>query len=198
MAHDVIVWTNPDAEAGSQSLVCLKPDVLCLAVVPAAELEHVAAAAASGGAVVAQMIPLANILQLEGNDGSCDLSIQFKQGEDSTDAASLTLADCAKRDELVEAIRERLGTNWERRGQRSGRLAAAVLPASLTAIMCIFTWAIHNEAQRIAEGEHLKAVGRKATSKLLSEALHWIEGVIGATGVLIVGGLLILLSPILA
>jgi hypothetical protein len=49
---------------------------------------------------------------------------------------------------------------------------------------------MYAEAQEIAAGKRLKPVGTRAKTKLLSQVMHWVEGLIGATGVLILGGVL--------
>jgi hypothetical protein len=74
------VWTNPDSGKDTASLVCLKPAALCLAVVPATELEKTAAALADRGelGVVAQNIRLAMITQLDGDEDGSDLSVTYR------------------------------------------------------------------------------------------------------------------------
>jgi hypothetical protein len=192
MSSDMInrVWTNPDSEEDKPSLVCLKPDGLCLAVVPADDLEKTAAALAAGGSVVAQNIPLTAIAQLQGEESDCDLSIMFKKGEGKTDSVTVTLADCAKRDELLAALRDRLGPTWVCERQPVSRLSASLWPLGVTAFVTLVSWFMYTEAQAIAAGRHLKPTGHDAKSKLASEVMHWVEGLIGATGVLILGGVL--------
>jgi hypothetical protein len=184
------VWTNPDGEKDKPSLVCLKPEVLCLAIVPADDLEKTAAALADGSDVVAQNIPLARIAQLQGDEGDRDLSITYKQGEGKTDSVTITLADRAKRDELLDALRHRLGPTWTCDRQRVGRLSASWWPLGVTAGIAFVTWIMYAEAQQIAAGKQLKPVGGRAKTKLISQVMHWVEGLIGATGVLILGGVL--------
>ncbi len=183
------VWINPKSEEDKPSLVCLKPDVLCLVVVPADELEKTAAALVDGGDVVAQTMPLATMAKLQGQEGDHDLTITYKQGEGTTDSVTVTLTDSSKRDELLAALQERLGPSWTCQRQQVSRLSASLWPLGVTAGIVLVTWFMYTEAQEIAAGEHLKPFGR-GKAKLVTWVMHWVEGLIGASGVLIVGALL--------
>jgi hypothetical protein len=188
------VWTNPGSEKDKPSLVYLKPDALCLAVVPAADLEKTAAALLGGGAVVAQIIPLRTITQLEGDEGDNLLNVAFKQGEGKSDSVDISLVDGSQRDEVLDALRVCLGSDWECERRREGRLSASGLPLFVTAVAAVLTWEMYDEAQRITAGEHLKVVGGNARTKIFSFVMHWVEGHVGVTGVLILGGLLVTLG----
>jgi hypothetical protein len=183
------VWINPNSEEDKPSLVCLKPDVLCLAVVPADELEKTAAAQIEGGDVVAQTIPLATMAELQGEEGDPDLTITYQQGEGTTGSVTVTLADSSKRDELLAALQECLGPTWKCQRQQVSRLSASAWPLGVTAAVVLVTWFMYTEAQAIAVGEHLKPVGR-GKAKLVTAVMHWVEGLIGASGVLLLGALL--------
>jgi hypothetical protein len=56
--------------------------------------------------------------------------------------------------------------------------------------VALLTWVMYSEAEQIAAGRNLKPVGRTGKVKVASGIMHWIEGLIGPTGVLIVGGIL--------
>ena len=183
------VWTNPDSEKGKPSLVRLTPETMCLVVVPAEDLEKTVAVLESGGSVLMQNIPLAAIAQLQGDEGDNDLIVTFKQGEVHTDSVTITLADTAKRDELLDALVCHLGTGWVRERQPMSRLTASMWPIGVAAFFCLMTYFMYDEAQQIAKGQQLHPFGRKLPTILFSVVAHWVEGLIGSTGVLIIGGL---------
>src|SRR5579871_650838 len=163
------VWTNPDSEEEKPSLVCLKPDGLCLANVSADDLDRVRTSLAEGKevtALIAQNIPLTAIVQLQGDEGDSDLSITYKGGVGTTDSVTLTMTDSSSRDELLEALREHLGPGWKCEREQASRLSAALWPIGVTAGIALLTWFMYGEAKEIAAGEHLKPLGRKAKSKL--------------------------------
>jgi hypothetical protein len=139
------------------------------------------------------MIPLASLTELQGKEGDQDVTLTFKVGTDATDSNVIQLADAAARDELLDALQDRLGPGWERTRGPVGRLSAGMLPFIATVIAGGLSWLMYNEAQLIAAGEHLKAVGKTAKTRAFSGAMHWVEGQIGETGVLIVGGVVFLL-----
>jgi hypothetical protein len=193
LVHPNVVWTNPESEEGNPSLVCLKPDAVCLAIVPAKELEKSAHALLGGGDLAAQDIPLKTITQLQGNQGDNDLSITYMQGESQTESVTITLADNTKRDQLLAALKARLGPEWESEERPVSRWSACRWPLSLTVVATVVAWVMYDQAKRVAAGEHLRLVGRNGSTKLFSAPMHWVEGFIGVTGVLILGGLLIAL-----
>jgi hypothetical protein len=182
------IWTNPNSEKDEPSLVCLKADVLCLAVVSADDLEKIAAVLADGGEVVAENIPLETIAQLQGEDGDSDLSITYQQGEGQTASVTITLADWAQREELLEALRERLGPTWTSERRPASRRSAPWWLLGVTACLALVTWFMYTEAQAIAAGRQLKPIRGDVKTKLTREVMREVEEWTGATGVLILGG----------
>src|SRR5262249_52007616 len=114
------------------------------------------------------------------------------QGEGKTASIPVLLADEAKRDELLEGLTARLGPDWDRREEQIGWLRSGGLPLGLAAVAGFFTLVMYDEAEQIASGKQLKA-GGGPKGKLVSTIMHWVEEMIGSTGVLILGGLLIAL-----
>jgi hypothetical protein len=188
------VWTNPKSAKDKPSLVCLKPDSLWLAVVPTADLDKTAAALKNGGEVVAQHIPLARITQLQGDEGDSEVTVTYKQGESQTGEVTITFADRSTCDQFRNALANRLGSGWQWERRQIGRLSLSLWPLVTTAVVAVVTGFMYFEAHRIAAGEHLKSpFGDNARLKLVSLVMHWVEGLIGTTGVLILGGLLLTL-----
>ena len=118
------------------------------------------------------------------------LTITHKQGQSKTESIAVLLADEMKRDELLQALTAQLGPEWERQEKQISRLRSAAWPLGLTAVAVFLTWFMYDEAEQIAAGRQLKPAGGRANAKLISTILHWVEGLIGSIGVLILGGLL--------
>jgi hypothetical protein len=122
--------------------------------------------------------------------GDKDLILTYTQGEHQRDSVTITLADATQRDELLRVLTKQLGPGWKRRRKRSSPLSSVLWPLGTAAFVCLLTWIMYGEAQQIAAGKQLKAVGF-GRRRLFSMMLHWIEGLIGSTGVLILGGILV-------
>jgi hypothetical protein len=187
------VWSNPDAEEERASLFGLSADALHLAVVPPPELEQAATDLQQGRDLVKRTIPLATLTELEGEEGDQDLTLTFRVGAGSTESNTIQLATAAARDELLDALQSRLGPEWARERRPVGRFSAGKWPFIASLAIGGLTWFMHYEAQLIASGEHLKPAGRRPRTRAVGEVMHWVEGKIGATGVLIVGGALLAL-----
>ena len=117
-------------------------------------------------------------------------TVACKQGESNTESATITLADSHKRDELLNALTNALGPGWQRDRQRASRLRTALWPLGTLAVVSVLTWTMYGEAQLIATGRHMDVHAHSRRQRALLGIMHWVEGLIGATGVLILGGLL--------
>lgn len=168
----------------AQPHVCLK---LCLAVAPVDDLQKPGAALADGGEVVTHSIPLCTIAQLQGDENASDLSITYEQGEDTTDSVTVTLPNSSKRDELLDTLKNHLGPTWISERTHESRLSASWWPFGATVGVTLLTWFMYLEAQQIAAGKQLEPLAKRGKMKLISELMHWIEALIGSTGVLILG-----------
>jgi hypothetical protein len=184
------IWTYPESEEGEPSLVRLTPDMLSLAVIPKQDLEKTAAALEKGDTVAARDIPVTLITQLQAETGGNELIVTYKQSESKADSVTITLADETKRNELLGVLTDYLGTDWQREERRASRLSQGLWPLGATAAVALLTWVMHGEALRIAAGEHLKTPNGSAKRRLVSYVMHWVEGLIGPTGILVLGGLL--------
>jgi hypothetical protein len=184
------IWTNPDSEDDEPSLVRLTSEALCLAKVPADDLEKTAATLASGGELTCQCIPLTAMTRLQGEEDDNELTVTYKQGESNTESVTIPLADRHKRDELLNALTDALGPGWQRKRHRTSRLRAVLWALGALAVVTFLTWIMYGEAQQIAAGRHLEAHALNRRARGAQVVMHWIEGLIGAAGVLILGGLL--------
>jgi hypothetical protein len=184
------VWTNPDVEEGKPSLIRLTSEGLLTAAIPKADLNHQVAALSDGARVAGQVIPLTTLARLEGDEGGAELSIAYRTGASKTESVALTLADSTKREELMRALVERLGAGWQRHRKQKSRWSGGFWIILGLAFVAFITWVMYSEAEQIAAGRNPKLVGRTSKAKLASGIMHWIEGMIGPTGVLIIGGIL--------
>jgi hypothetical protein len=164
------VWTYPSAEDKQPTLARLTADHLCLAVVPAADLEKTVVALDAGGDVVT-----------------------YKLSDTKTETATFQLAERKDWDELSDALLERFGPGWERSAKKNPSWFAALWPLGVIVVAALVTWWMHYEASRIAAGEHLQATG-SGRAKAVTAVMHLVEGWIGTTGVLILGGLAVLVG----
>jgi hypothetical protein len=188
------VWTNPDSKKDESSLVYLKPDMLCLAVIPSGDLEKAAATVESGGEIASQTIPLSAVTKVQGTEAESDLTVTYKQGESEAEPATIALADTAQRDEFLAVLQERLGSGWIEQRQQESRFKAALWPGGILIGLALLTWIMHYEALEIAAGKQLKPLGRRSRARFVSAIMHWLEGLLGATGILILGAVLGLLA----
>jgi hypothetical protein len=179
------VWTNPETPEGKPCLYRLTPEALELVVAPKGELESAALIREPQREYAAQKIPLAIILQLEGEEGGDDLTVTYKLAEDKKLSVTINLVDGAQRDEFLDALMARLGPFWIRETRSVGRWKGILWPLGIAGLIGFFTWIMYQEAQRMAAGEQLK-VGR-GRQKIIREVMHWVEGELGPDGVLIAG-----------
>jgi hypothetical protein len=184
------VWTNPEAAKDRASLFGLSADAFYLAVVPKADLERAASELQQGREMVKRVIPLSALTELQGEEGSQDMTLTFHAAGGAAECDEIQLADSAGRDELLDALERRLGPDWVRERKPLGRFSAGRAPFVITLVAVGLTFVMYNEAGHIAAGEQLKAVGKKAKTRMFSGLMHWVEGEIGETGVLILGGVL--------
>jgi hypothetical protein len=189
-----LVWTNPDATDGNPSLLRLTAESLLAAAVPREELDRVVAAVGGGAAVAGQVIPLPMVTKLEGDEDDPTLTVTYRSGGSTRATVDLTLAGAAKREELIGALIARLGPDWRRRRQPTSPWAASLGILTAVGLVALATWGCYREAVQIAAGKHLEPNGADRKRQLLSQIAHWVEGLIGPTGILVVGGVLVALG----
>jgi hypothetical protein len=192
------VWTNPNADTDEDepSLVRLTADALCLAVVPAADLDKTVAALNAGEPVAAKTIPLATIERLHGDEDESELVVSFKQGVIKTEEVTVTLADAGQRNELMAALADRLGPEWQLSSRRTSRFKASLWPIGCLVVAAALIWIMYMEAVVIAGGGHVEAGHGRARSRLFRIVTGWLAGLLGPTGVIILGVVLAVLCVI--
>ena len=103
-----------------------------------------------GSAEKRAYIPLAIITQLDGDEDGSNLSVTYKQAE-AENSVWVCLAESANRDELIEALVNRLGPTWasERKPEYAGLWASLIIAA----IIAFFTSCTYSDALDIAAGK---------------------------------------------
>jgi hypothetical protein len=190
------IWTNPTPEEDEPSLVRLTADALCLACIPAEDLEKAVADLEAGSQVVSQNIPLGKITTIEGhidNSETVSLTVTYKVSDSQTETAEFQLPQRKDWDEFSEQLLQRFGPGWERKEERESRWSSAFWPGLVTVIAGLVSGWMYHEASLIAQGRKLSEHGSGRT-KVLFGLMHLIEGWIGPTGVLILGGIVVLLG----
>jgi hypothetical protein len=190
--QNTLVWTNPDGEEETPSLVYLRPGIVGLATLFDDDLEKAVAELLDGKDIAAQTIPLTKITCLSAEEGEAELSLFYQQTDTNTIQLEVSFADNAQRDEFINKLRDRLGPAWTSVRQQGSRFWACLVPLGALIFMAVITWFMYGEAEDIAAGKHLKERG-SGKAKLFSMVMHWVEGLIGSTGVLIVNGLIAVL-----
>lgn len=185
------LWTNPEnQDDDNPSLVRLGRDGLFLARIPTEELDGAAGALASGESILGRTIPLKSIRRVSGTVGEPGLNIVIRRDDGGRQAIDIGMRDPIQRDEFLDALEARLGNDWERVNRRTGRVKDALWPFGIMIVVGLITWFMHWEAERLEAGNVPKVRGR-ARSRIVRQLIHWVAGALGPTGVLVVGGLLI-------
>jgi hypothetical protein len=187
------IWTNEKVDDENHPLVWLTADALWLAKTPPPEHEAAIARLHKGLFVAALMIPLSEITALEGDENDNDWTLSYRTSASDTTEVTLSFRDNNQRDEAVRLLTEGAGAvsgvsaidrhevHWVRK---------SLLPAGALVAVAGITWLFHFEARKIAKGEKLKAVPGQFEPWFT--IARWVEGWIGPTGVLIIGGALML------
>lgn len=187
-----LLWTNATAEDGELSLVRLTPEWLTLASIPKADLAATAHAVADGGTVSGRIISLATLVRLEGGEDEADLTITAREGGKAT-TATVQFATPGGRAGFLGAVLEQPGAGWHRHDRKVYRWSVALWLFALTAAVAGATWFFYHEAARIASGKGPLIPEDRGGHRLgfVAAVAHWVERVIGPTGVLVTGGIIL-------
>lgn len=184
------IWVNPGAQSDRPTLIRLTPESLTLSNVPGADLEGVAEELRDGGEVAGHVIPLASIDGVKGEADGKELTVAFRTGASAQQSRVVAFADKAQRDEFAETLAGHLGPGWRHGRRPVSRLVVGSWTLAGTALVALLTWGLHAEASLIAAGKEPFQWG-KGKLKLPALVVHWVEGQLGPSGVLIAGGILI-------
>jgi hypothetical protein len=134
------------------------------------------------------VIPLADIRKVRGKQGADDLDIHYT-AQGKVRMMNVGFADSATRDEVLDAVRHRMGAGFQLRVQELSPLQAAIKPFFMLLVAIFFVVAGYAGALEIAAGAEYDISGRGA---MLQRAYVGIVSLLGPVGVLVLGGLLVL------
>jgi hypothetical protein len=139
--------------------------------------------------VSGQIISLASLVKMEGGEFGADLTITARE-DGKTTTATVQFASPGAREGFLGALLEQAGPGWNRREREGRRWFAAVWMLAVTAAVVGMTWFLHYEASQIAAGREPLLPERGSITAA-------VIGVIGPTGVLIVGGIALAVCAVL-
>ncbi len=190
------VWINE--ETLFDPIIVVGNDAIITASLKPAELEDAKRRIEEGEGPLnvfgdrATMIPYFSIKKIKFEENDDDIEVDYKAEKD---AKSKTLApvDQAVRQEILTEIQLHLGEDFTSMTEKYS-LPRAVFPSLMTLSVFIFiTKFLYLVAARIAAGTEIEVSGRRSGLKRL---FLWILDLLGPTGVLILGGLLMLLTAL--
>jgi len=184
-----------DCERMFDKVVALDDDAIHVAnpaAAKAAEMKQALDAGEAAAMVVkgdAEVIALESILKVSYNRHDHDIDIVYKPGKEKEDK-NLIFSEREDRDAFAAQLAERL-SGFESKVVEYGRVRAALSPLAFGTFVAFFTWVFHMAAMDIVAGAEAEFSGRNAGIKRL---LFWLIDLIGPTGVLIAGGLVLALT----
>ncbi len=188
-ARPHLVWTNSAAGEDRPSLVYLTSGSLTLATIAADDLDRTAAALAAGESIAAQVIPLDALVSCKADVDGPELTVAYRTGQNKTASATVEFANSGALEGFLAALLEQQGPGWQRRQVRTRSWSDLWILVAV-AIVALLTWLGYVEASRIAAGQPALTWGKSGKGRIVHQVLRLIEDLIGATGVLIVGGAL--------
>jgi hypothetical protein len=135
------------------------------------------------------VVPLGAILKVSWNQHDHDIDIVYKPGKEKEDK-NIAFAGPEERNAFAAELAECL-TGFDSKVVPYGKVRAALGPLGFGGLTAFFTWVLYLAAGDIAEGREAEFSGRNAAVKRI---LFWGMDVIGPTGVLVVGGIVMALT----
>jgi uncharacterized membrane protein len=190
------VWVNPRALLDRVTL--LWEDALVVANPSADAAAQLPARLAAGEPVQAMLgqkvtvIPLTAISKVHSNKKNCDMNVHYKvKGE--ARKTNIGFADGETRDQVLEALQQRLGHGFRLTVRELNVFHATIKPGIALLVAMFFVVAGYMGALEMAAGETYETHGRHALLKWLFVEM---VSIIGPIGVLIVGGLIVLVLSV--
>jgi hypothetical protein len=166
-------------------------DALFLAVIAKEDLDKTIDTLNKGGSVAGRTIPLGTVVSLQGEEEDSALEVTYQHGDSKTKSETLTLAEASQRDELLGALTEALGPGWTEERRQKSRFLAILWPLGLLVGVALIGWLLYKDAQWIADGWQPQAGVKGGKAKAAVMAFHWLAGLLGPRGALIVAGILV-------
>lgn len=182
------IYTNP--KDIFNSLLAIGPDAVLLAN-PEAEHLDKAVELVKTGAVAqlkdAKAIPVNAITRVRYNEKHpTEFDIAYKAGKDSK-TANFSFTTTEERATAFAALKATLSGATEKR-EELNVVTAAIKPLIFTLIFAGLTYAFYMGAKDLQTGGEADTSGRRG---LIKQVFAWLMDVLGPTGVLIVGGLIV-------
>lgn len=182
------VWVNP--RGVFNSLVVLTGDRILVGKPKGSDEAAITASLESGKGLKA--IDLSDVAQVRANQRNDEVKVIVGVGKKGK-SVSLEMADGSARQELLEALHERLGAAWDRRHIEMSPMRASVAPAVGLLIIAVLTFVASKGAAQLAEGETVEVRGWHSGIKHL---FVWAMETLGPTGILILGGVIAMLTAL--
>jgi hypothetical protein len=138
------------------------------------------------------VIALDTITKVEGNLYHTFFDIKYKE-PDAKEESETTIhcADERGRDEILRALRDRLGPDWERQVKEYTRLRASLEPLIVIGFFGFLTFCFYMAG---AHPEADKSGGKVVRTNWLGAIFVWVYNVLGPWGVVSIGGLVVALG----
>jgi hypothetical protein len=191
------VWINDGTIF--DPIIVISDDAIVTAFLESEELEDAKSRIERGESPLnlfgdrATLIPYFSIKKIKMEESDEDLEVYYKKEKDEK-SKTLDAVDKTARQEILAEIQSHLGDDFTSMTEKYS-LPRALFPSLMTlTVFIIITWMLHGAATAIAGGEEAEISGRHSGLKSL---FLWVLDLLGPTGVLILGGLLMIL-PVLA
>jgi len=184
-----------DEESPTNRVVVLSEDAVYSAHPSKKQMPAISAALEEGQHVASVVkddvtaVPIGAISMVEYDRTGDDIEIEYALGREKK-TESIWFSSAEQRDDFAAQLAERL-TDFTSETKVYGPVRAAVGPIGFGAVVAFFTWVLHGAAVALAGGADVDVSGRRAGLKRL---VMGIVELIGPTGVLVVGGLLLALT----
>jgi hypothetical protein len=174
-------------------LVVLTNEALFTANPDKAQVKGLAAAVTAAAPAVKSVVPDAeeiafrSISSVKANRHRSDLNVHYNDGQ--VRIKNIDFDSPAIRDRAFESLRRRLGPRFVKDEVQYNVLSAAFAPLLTVVVFAGITMFLMGAAQELADGVEARTSGRNA---FLKSMFVLVLNVLGPTGVMIVGGLLVL------
>jgi hypothetical protein len=138
------------------------------------------------------IIPYEIMTKVEGNLYHTFFDIKFKKPGDAAESEkTIHCEDKHSRDEVIEALRDRLGPGWGRKVKEYTRLRASLEPLIVIVLFGFITWCFYMAG---AHPESDSSGSKVVRTNLLGAIFVWVYNLLGPWGVVTIGGLIVALG----
>jgi len=120
-----------------------------------------------------------------------DIDFAFKLGRQKS-SKNVAFSSREERDAFMIELAERM-PECDSKTVEWGPIRASLGPLTFGSVVAFMTWAMHGAASALAAGAEAEVSGRRAGLKKL---VMWMIDLVGPTGVLVAGGLVVALTGV--